>query len=69
MSIECAIKGFLMGLAFYVLFISPDKVDVSFTSLDETKIYFKYQKNYTDEYRSLFLQVGKRILIDFNKKI
>lgn len=69
MNIEGLIIGFFIGLVIYILFISPDKVEVSFTSLDETKVYFKYQKELTYEHYSLFLQVGKRTLIDFNKKI
>lgn len=63
-------KYFIIGLSlFFILFILPNKVECSFTSTKTEKILFNYCKDFTEEYHKIFLQIGKKILIDYNKKI
>ena len=63
-------KYFIIDLSlFFILFILPDKVECSFTSTKTEKILFNYCKDFTEEYHKIFLQIGKKILIDYNKKI
>ena len=63
-------RYFIIGLSlFFILFILPDEVECSFTSTKTEKILFNYCKDFTEEYHKIFLQIGKKILIDYNKKI
>lgn len=63
-------KYFIIGLSlFFILFILPDKVECSFTSTKTEDVLFSYCKDFTEEYHKIFLQIGKKILIDYNKKI
>lgn len=54
-------------LIFLNLFIFPDTVKCILK--EEEKEFFVYRKIFTEERHIIYLQIGKKVFIDYNKKL
>lgn len=64
--IKYCIIGIVL-LIFLNLFIFPDTVKCILKK--EEKEFFVYRKIFTEECHIIYLQIGKKVFIDYNKKL